>query len=168
MRSDEQFEQRVRVSAPGVPTVDGSGLLRLLDARRRRRRRARVTSASILVAAVVVTAAVVLTTGAPTASTVNVGNGSSRTGEVPVGAARLPAPVPSVTASQLAAGRWSALPAAPIPPRSDPSVVWTGNGRSPCSTPRRSGRPYVPFGARVWSAPTTVLARRSGLAASSE
>lgn len=37
------------------------------------------------------------------------------------------APVASATAAQLAAGRWSVLPAAPIAPRDQASVVWTGS-----------------------------------------
>jgi len=36
------------------------------------------------------------------------------------------AAVAAVTAAQLAAGHWSQLPAAPIPPRWQASVVWTG------------------------------------------
>lgn len=37
-----------------------------------------------------------------------------------------PAPAASATAAVLAGGHWSALPSAPIPPRRDASVVWTG------------------------------------------
>ena len=42
-------------------------------------------------------------------------------------AAATSAATPVATAAQLAAGHWSTLPAAPIPPRDDASVVWTGS-----------------------------------------
>jgi N-acetylneuraminic acid mutarotase len=37
-----------------------------------------------------------------------------------------PTTIPSATAAQIAAGRWSVIPAAPIKPRDSAAVVWTG------------------------------------------
>lgn len=128
MSTDEQLEQRVRASAPTVSALDEDEVFRLLARRRRHRRRYRAVAAATVVAAAVVAVAGVIATAGPTnPSAVSVRGASPGATDTTGTGNRSPIPVASATAAQLAAGRWSALPAAPIPPRSDASVVWTGH-----------------------------------------
>jgi N-acetylneuraminic acid mutarotase len=82
------------------------------------------------------------------------------------------APLPVATSAQLLAGRWSVLPAAPIPARDGASVVWSGTellvwggvaGVNP--TLRADGAAYDPE-ARTWrTLPASPLSPRVGQAA---
>ncbi|MBV9041836.1 MAG: sigma-70 family RNA polymerase sigma factor [Acidimicrobiia bacterium] len=85
-----------------------------------------------------------------------------------------PSPTPgSATAEQLARFHWSDLPPAPIPPRDDASIVWTGHEllvwggevNGPKATPKSDGAAFDPASNR-WrpiAAPTAVAQRGQAL-----
>lgn len=114
-----QAGARLRSYRP-EPSPPVAEIVRRRDRRARRRRATAAGAASTFIAALVVIIVAVTASGGQTRDhRVAVGNRKS----VPNGN-RLT--VPSATAAQLAAGKWSTLPAAPIIPRDDASVVWTG------------------------------------------
>ena len=88
--------------------------------RDRRRRRRRVTGglAGLAFVAAVVVVAVAVISPRHTRTRIATASGGGRRGH---GAAV------SATAASLAAGRWSTMPAAPVPARLEPSVLWTGS-----------------------------------------
>ena len=98
------------------PTPSVGGIIRRRDRRRRRRRLAGGLAGLAIVAAIAV---VVVAVVSPWDTGRRILTASGR------GQSNLPA-VASVTAAQLAAGRWSTMPVAPIAPRLEPSLVWTG------------------------------------------
>lgn len=85
--------------------------------RRRRRHRVAIGAAGVAVAAV---SAVIIAYSVPTSQRAQQITTNSLPGT------GLTTSTPPATAAQLAAGRWSNLPPAPIPTRDVPAVVWTG------------------------------------------
>ncbi len=80
-----------------------------------------------------------------------------------------PTDSPAVTARQLAAGRWTRLPPAPISGRTDAAITWTGaemliwGGSRPDQTVAADGAAYNPRTGGWRSLPPTPLQARSGV-----
>ncbi len=145
------------------PTPPVAEIVRRHD-RRLRRRRVTATLAGVAVVAVVA-AAVALSGGSNRSQSVSTGTTSA--------SATVPTTTGSATSAQLAAGRWSSLPAAPIAPRLDPSVVWTGQemivwggASGPGGTQLHAdGAAYDPHSGQWHVLPPAPLSPREGQAA---